>query len=63
MVPADEQDPWKTNSDDDGLPDAAEILDYETDPHNPDTDGDGFTDAEEAAAGTDPLDPDSKPDE
>ena len=32
MVPADEQDPWKTDSDDDGLPDAAEILDYETDP-------------------------------
>ncbi len=63
MPDPENQDPWTTDSDGDGLPDAAEILDYETDPHNPDTDGDGFTDAEEAAAGNDPLDPDSKPDE
>lgn len=29
-----------------------------TDPNNPDTDGDGVSDGEEAAAGTDPTDPD-----
>ena len=60
-MPPEDQHPWKVDSDDDGLPDAAELLDYGTDPFDPDTGRDGFMDAEEATAGTDPPDPDSTP--
>ena len=44
------------DSDHDGTVDATE-----TDPKNSDTDGDSFSDSVEIAAGTDPLDPNSKP--
>ena len=42
------------DSDEDGLPDAYEILVSHTDPHNPDSDGDGWMDGEEILNGTDP---------
>ena len=62
MAPPDELDPWTTDSDNDGLSDAEEVVEHGTDPHDPDTDNDGYADGEEVAAGTDPLDPHSKPD-
>lgn len=53
--------PTITDSDLDGLSDGAEVNTYGSDPTQADTDGDGFSDGAEVAAGTDPLDPDSKP--
>ncbi len=53
--------PTITDSDLDGLSDGTEVNTHGTDPTNADTDGDGFSDGEEIAAGTDPLDPASKP--
>ncbi len=49
------------DSDSDGLSDYLEKAKYGTDPRNADTDGDGYTDGEEVAAGTDPLNPKSHP--
>jgi hypothetical protein len=53
--------PFKVDSDNDGLSDYEEVVTYGTDPLKADTDGDGFNDYIEIKAGTDPLDPDSKP--
>jgi len=58
-----------SDEDGDGLVDLVETdtgeyvspADTGTDPSDWDTDGDGFSDGEEVAAGSDPLDPDSKP--
>ena len=50
-------DPNDPDSDDDGLTDAEEFLQYKTDPNKADTDGDGFTDGDEVINGFDPLDP------
>ncbi len=44
----------------DGLTNLREFR-YGTDPNNPDTDGDGTEDGAEVAAGTNPVDPASKP--
>jgi hypothetical protein len=46
--------PRPGDSDDDGVPDAAELA-AGTDPNNADTDGDGYSDGVEMLAGTDPL--------
>jgi len=45
------------DSDQDGLTDYAEIIEYKTDPLKKDTDGDGFHDKEEIDGGFDPLTP------
>ena len=53
-------DPYKWDTDGDGLSDGEEVLIYGTDPLNPDTDGDGLTDWQEVRVyGTDPLNPDT----
>ena len=44
-----------TDSDQDGLTDAYELLSSHTDPHNPDTDGDAISDADEVLLKTNPL--------
>ena len=54
-------DPLDADTDDDGLGDGDEVETYGTDPLDADTDDDGFSDGEEVAAGSDPLDPDSRP--
>lgn len=63
-------DPDNADSDNDGLKDGVEdanqngIVDLgETDPCDEDSDNDGFSDGAEVQAGTDPLDPDSFPQE
>lgn len=50
---------WPTDTDNDGLSDAEELLVYKTDPNLGDTDKDGLYDGEEIDIGTDPLNPDS----
>jgi hypothetical protein len=54
---AESADPCDFDSDDDGLDDGDEVLEYGTDPTNADTDGDSLTDGYEIANGLDPLDP------
>jgi YD repeat-containing protein len=54
-------DPSNPDTDHDGLSDGEEVLRYHTDPLNPDTDGDGFSDGDEVRAGSDPLNPLSRP--
>jgi hypothetical protein len=54
-------DPFNADSDGDGLTDGDEVLKYHTNPLKADTDEDGFSDGEEVKAGSDPLDPLSKP--
>ena len=51
----------RTDSDEDGLSDGAEIFLYRTDPENPDTDGDGAGDGDEADHGANARDPGSFP--
>jgi len=53
--------PNKPDTDDDGLTDGDEVLKYKTNPNLYDTDGDGFSDGAEVAAGSDPLDKNSTP--
>ncbi len=47
-------DPFRVDSDDDGLDDGREAC-FGTDPNNPDTDGDGIPDAWEVDNGTNPI--------
>lgn len=54
-------DPEVTDTDGDGLTDGEEAVWRNTSPTLADSDGDGFTDGEEVLAGTDPLDPASRP--
>jgi hypothetical protein len=55
-------DPAKSDTDDDGLDDWAEISVYGTDPNKADSDGDGFSDLAEIQAGKSPTDATSNPD-
>lgn len=48
-------DPFKADTDGDGLSDYDELFIYKTNPINPDTDGDGYNDGEEVKSGHDPL--------
>lgn len=48
-------DPFRVDSDNDGIGDYEEVFVYGTDPNNPDTDGDGILDGTEVKAGTNPL--------
>lgn len=48
--------PQNTDTDDDGLTDAEELIDYLTDPINPDSDHDGVSDGQEVGSSGDPLD-------
>ena len=48
-------DPNRADTDNDGIDDGDEVLEYETDPLSADTDCDGIKDSEEEALGTDPL--------
>ncbi len=63
-----ETDPNDADTDDGGVDDGDEVLRDATDPLDPrddiggDPDGDGLVNEDEAAAGTDPLDPDSDDD-
>jgi len=50
-----QSDPFKSDTDGDGLTDGEEVY-LGTDPNNPDSDGDGLTDGAEVDAGTDPND-------
>lgn len=56
-------DPTSADSDDDGLTDQDEIAIYGTTPWDGDSDDDGALDGAEIAAGTNPLDPSSFPQE
>lgn len=47
------------DSDNDGLRDGAEVMEWNTDPMDPDSDGDTLFDGAEVALGTCPLNPDS----
>lgn len=47
-------DPYKVDTDKDGLFDREEIKVYQTDPLNPDSDGDGSLDGEEVRKGDNP---------
>ena len=49
------------DTDNDGLSDGEEVKRYYTDPKRFDTDGDGYGDGEEVVAGTDPVNPLSRP--
>ena len=49
-------DPYKKDTDGDGLSDYDEINKFKTNPLNEDTDGDGILDGEEISLGLDPLD-------
>jgi Bacterial TSP3 repeat len=51
--------PYDSDSDDDGLDDGEEVIDYGTNPTDIDTDGDGLTDGQEVQGGTNPLAVDS----
>lgn len=53
--------PILADTDADGLSDGAEINTFLTDPKLADTDGDNWSDGQEFTAGTDPLNPSSKP--
>jgi hypothetical protein len=53
--------PKNADSDDDGLTDGVEVIEYGTEPLNSDTDNDGYSDGEEVAASTNPKDPTSIP--
>ncbi|MCH2059487.1 MAG: cadherin domain-containing protein [Verrucomicrobiales bacterium] len=53
--------PDTRDPDGDGLSNFDEIITYRTDPEKPDTDGDGYNDGEEVNEGSDPIDPDSFP--
>ncbi len=53
-------DPLEIDTDGDGLTDAEEVQTYGTSPVIADTDGDGQSDASELAAGTNPLNPQSR---
>ncbi|MFT4638848.1 MAG: hypothetical protein ACI8T1_002171 [Verrucomicrobiales bacterium] len=55
-------DPRLADSDEDGIQDGEELTMKGLDPHAWDTDQDGFGDGDEQTAGTDPTDPNSKPD-
>jgi len=55
-------DPLADDSDNDGLSDGAEINTHSTSPRLEDSDGDGFNDGMEISAGSDPVDPGSRPD-
>lgn len=50
-------DPSLSDTDEDGLSDGQEVVEFKTEPLNPDTDGDGTLDGDEIAQGTNPLDP------
>lgn len=50
-------DPYKADTDGDGLSDGDEVLIWGTDPLNPDTDGDGYKDGDEVKNGYNPLGP------
>lgn len=55
-------DPNVVDSDEDGMDDGTEVIDFGTDPINPDSDADGFLDGDEQYLyGTDPLDASSFP--
>ena len=54
-------DPFKADTDSDGLTDGDEVIYFNTDPTNPDTDGDRISDGQEVRVGTDPKDPNSFP--
>ena len=43
------------DTDDDGLPDAQEVVIHQSDPENPDTDGDGYNDGVEVTDNGDPI--------
>jgi len=49
--------PNNSDTDNDELDDASEVLIWKTNPNNPDTDGDGYTDGTEIKAGYNPLGP------
>ncbi|MFX1607146.1 MAG: SBBP repeat-containing protein [Promethearchaeota archaeon] len=51
--------PYRADTDSDGLSDFEEIFIYGTDVNNPDTDSDSLSDGFEIQIGTDPLSPDS----
>lgn len=50
-------DPFKADTDGDGLNDGDEVLKYGTNPLNPDTDGDGYPDGVEVKNGYNPRGP------
>lgn len=50
-------DPFKADTDGEGLTDGDEVLIWKTDPLNPDTDGDGYSDGLEVKGGFNPLGP------
>jgi hypothetical protein len=55
-------DPSVVDTDNDGMDDGTEVIDFGTDPLNPDSDADGFLDGDEQYLyGTDPLDASSFP--
>ncbi|MHA1125419.1 MAG: hypothetical protein ACTSQX_07270 [Candidatus Heimdallarchaeota archaeon] len=56
-------DPHNADTDGDGLTDGSEVNVYHTNPLKSDSDDDGFTDGDEIAAGTDPNNPRSNPDQ
>lgn len=47
--------PFKVDTDDDGLSDYDELYKYKTNPTKPDSDGDGYNDGEEVNSGHNPL--------
>ncbi len=51
--------PYRADTDDDGLTDYEEIFTYGTDPTNPDTDGDGILDSDDTSPATEDQDGDT----